>query len=533
MVNHISIGDVSPRIQYTADGVQTVYAYPFPIFQDADMDVYLADVLQSAGFSVSGAGTSGGGDVTFTTAPQSGVTVTLRRNIAIQRTTDFQEGGEFRAKVINDELDHQTAALQQVAEQAERAVQLSPTQPSGFDATLPLPVANAVVTYNATGTGFANGPVANDIANAQVHANTAAESEVNAGKSETAAASSASKAANSETKAATSETNAAASATAAIVAKIEWLGDWSGATAYTARDAVAYQGSAYICILGHTNQTPPNTTYWELLAQRGADGIGAMSLVDSGNGLTGGPITSTGTLSLDLDATPGLEFNTGKLRIKAGAAVTLDAAGLNVDVGTTANKVVQLNGLAQLPALDASLLTNLPASNSVGDVKFRVSTAVESGWLLVDGSTLGETGSGATYVGASYQALFEHLWDNVGDTYCPVSTGRGASAAADWTAGKTLTLLDGRGRSLLMAGTGPSLTARTLGEAGGEETHTLTTNEMPAHTHSQYGSGSNVHSGSGSLSSADNVTSSTGSAGGGAAHNNMAPWLALNAFIKL
>ena len=34
---------------------------------------------------------------------------------------------------------------------------------------------------------------------------------------------------------------------------------------------------------------------------------------------------------------------------------------LNVDVGTTANKIVQLDGSARLPAVDGSALTNLPA----------------------------------------------------------------------------------------------------------------------------------------------------------------------------
>ena len=40
------------------------------------------------------------------------------------------------------------------------------------------------------------------------------------------------------------------------------------------------------------------------------------------------------------------------------------AATLNV--GTAANNVVQLNGSAQLPAVDGSLLTNLPASSAIG-----------------------------------------------------------------------------------------------------------------------------------------------------------------------
>lgn len=55
---------------------------------------------------------------------------------------------------------------------------------------------------------------------------------------------------------------------------LKWEGAWSGATAYQIGDAVQLSGSAYICILGHTNNTPPNATYWSLLASKGDDGAG-------------------------------------------------------------------------------------------------------------------------------------------------------------------------------------------------------------------------------------------------------------------
>jgi hypothetical protein len=57
---------------------------------------------------------------------------------------------------------------------------------------------------------------------------------------------------------------------------------------------------------------------------------GTVTSVGSGTGLTGGPIVTSGTLS--------------------------------VDVGTTADKIVQLDGLGGLPAVDGRQLTNLDAS---------------------------------------------------------------------------------------------------------------------------------------------------------------------------
>lgn len=129
MSTHIQIGDITPRIQYTGDGSQTVFTYPFPIFADADMEVYEDTTLKTltADYTVSGAGDSNGGDVTFITAPANQAVVTLRRQMAIKRTTDFQESGEFRAKVINDELDITAAGLQQVEIEAKRGLKLSAT----------------------------------------------------------------------------------------------------------------------------------------------------------------------------------------------------------------------------------------------------------------------------------------------------------------------------------------------------------------------------------------------------------------------
>jgi hypothetical protein len=132
MPDHIVIGDIRPRVQYTADGTQTVFTYPFPIFAAGDLEVYLGEALQSAGYVVNGAGQSAGGTVVFApTPPPAGAKVTLVRALAIARTSDFQEGGAFRAKTLNDELDRQTAFIQEVGERVERAIVAAPTETAG------------------------------------------------------------------------------------------------------------------------------------------------------------------------------------------------------------------------------------------------------------------------------------------------------------------------------------------------------------------------------------------------------------------
>ncbi len=162
MATHIQIGDVSPRIQYTADGAQTGYTYPFPIFTDADIEVYEDSTLKTltTDYTVTGAGNSSGGTVTLNTAPAAAVVVTLRRKLAIGRTTDFQESGEFRAKVINDELDYQTAVLQQLNDDLGRGLRLADTDPAAV-LTLPDIAARAGKYLGFDASGL---PVATDAA---------------------------------------------------------------------------------------------------------------------------------------------------------------------------------------------------------------------------------------------------------------------------------------------------------------------------------------------------------------------------------
>ena len=51
------------------------------------------------------------------------------------------------------------------------------------------------------------------------------------------------------------------------------------------------------------------------------------------------------------------------IKLKSGGGIINDATdGLSVDSGTTANKLVQLDGSAKLPAVDGSQLTGLPTS---------------------------------------------------------------------------------------------------------------------------------------------------------------------------
>lgn len=163
MADHIEIGDITPWIQYTADGATDDFDYPFPIFADADLKVYVDGTLQTitTHYTMTGAGTDDGGTVTFVSTPADESVITILRNITIKRTSDFQNSGEFRAKVINDELDAHTAMMQQLQNLIQRSVRLVDTDTA---ATLILPNAanraSKALTFdpngNATTTQFSD-----------------------------------------------------------------------------------------------------------------------------------------------------------------------------------------------------------------------------------------------------------------------------------------------------------------------------------------------------------------------------------------
>lgn len=75
----------------------------------------------------------------------------------------------------------------------------------------------------------------------------------------------------------------------------------------------------------------------------------------------------------------------------------------------------------------------------------------------------------------------------------------------------------------------------SVGETGGEKTHVLTEAELAAHTHPII-NGSNGGSTAGRVSAWSGTGTladqATGSAGGGAAHNNLQPYIAMNYIIK-
>ena len=157
----------------------------------------------------------------------------------------------------------------------------------------------------------------------------------------------------------------------------------------------------------------------------------------------------------------------------------------------------------------------------VGEIRMFAGTFAPYGWMFCQGQAIAIVDN-------------EVLFTLLGTTY----GGDGLD---------TFNLPDLRGRAPVHMGTAPSGTTYQIGEMAGVETATLTTQQMPAHTHPVPVSSKAGTSGSpvgtvpaasaadalwGHGSSTETMTATT-PAGGSQPHENMQPFLAINFIIAM
>jgi hypothetical protein len=235
---------------------------------------------------------------------------------------------------------------------------------------------------------------------------------------------------------------------------------------------------------------------------------------------------------------PLFNINTTTGAITLGAAmqaVTQPAADNSQLLATTA--MVQ----AAIAAAIASALASAIPTGTVFDLLGNL-TVAPAGWVLAMQGTIGNAASGATIrANADCANLFAHLW-TLSNTYAPVlPAGRGASAAADFAANKTIGGLDIRG--LVRAtndaegGTAAGRLAATIGQILGEQSHTLTVGELPPHAHGvtigQNPTPAYARVTGGDGINVSEISTNNGYGLQGLAHNNVQPTRAVTSIIKL
>ena len=149
------------RIQYSCNGVTTVYTYPFEILEDDDLLAIKASstgsettLVLNVDYTVAGAGSTTGGTVTLTAASRctSGYTLTLLRNIELTQETDYVDGEAFSAESLENALDKTMLIQQQQQEELDRSMRVQKSS-TLTDLTI-APTAGKAIGFNSVATGL-------------------------------------------------------------------------------------------------------------------------------------------------------------------------------------------------------------------------------------------------------------------------------------------------------------------------------------------------------------------------------------------
>ena len=117
--------------QYNGNNSTTAFAYVFNIQADSEIEVYLGTPVGApttwtkktltTHYTVSNAGVAGGGNVTFGSAPPTGVgNVFIRRVTPKTQATDYVENDPFPANSQENALDKLTQIQQDMQEEIDR-----------------------------------------------------------------------------------------------------------------------------------------------------------------------------------------------------------------------------------------------------------------------------------------------------------------------------------------------------------------------------------------------------------------------------
>lgn len=170
----MTVTNTTARNQYTATAGQTVFAYTFEVYNKNDLVVLQNDTTLAEGtnYTVSGVGSDTGGNITLGSGATAGDIITVYRDMALERLTDYQNSGDFLASEVNEDFDRLWLAVQQGTTDSDRAIVKPVTDLDSLNTVLPVASsrANKFLSFDSNGNvqtlfGAADPVVATDATN--------------------------------------------------------------------------------------------------------------------------------------------------------------------------------------------------------------------------------------------------------------------------------------------------------------------------------------------------------------------------------
>ena len=278
----MTVASTTNKQSYNGNGTQSVFAYTFKIFVDADIKVYVGTTLKTINthYTLSGVGTTSGGNVTFTAGnfPVAGTgNVTLLRSLALTQGVDLINYGKFDAEVVEAQYDKLTMMVQQLQEQSDRTIKFSTTVSDAGGVEITDTVAERsgkVLAYDALG----DLSVANELG--------------------------------------------------------DWQGNWATTTTYAVRDLVldAATNNVYTCLVGHTSgtlSTDVSASKWALVINAAAVAASAATAT------TKASEASTSASTASTQATNSANSATAAASSASTATTKADTATTQANTATT------------------------------------------------------------------------------------------------------------------------------------------------------------------------------------------------------
>ncbi len=145
----MTISTTTIKNSYNGNNSTSVFNYTFKIVDDDDIQVIIRSSTGSettktktTHYTVAGVGNAGGGSITFTSGniPASGETVVLRRSTPQTQGMDLIDNDPLDADTLENAFDKITSIAQELQEEVDRSIKLSPTNTIG----------STIFTLNAT-----------------------------------------------------------------------------------------------------------------------------------------------------------------------------------------------------------------------------------------------------------------------------------------------------------------------------------------------------------------------------------------------